>query len=298
MDNNNQNPPDNPSQPAQGLDPQPQTDTPSQIQPTFNPPISPSVTPLDQPAQPLSTPPATQPPAPPLPSQPTWQMPSDQPSGNLSTLDNPWGAPAQPPPIDSSSTPPLTFPPAPQPQVETAPQSSFETSQTPTTPTDLSTLASTPAPKESTVSESAPTDLSHLIGNNPPPENNTPPQQAETLVAPSVNAGPDVPASPQEERKGIPKWLIGVGIGLFLLVAGASAYFILGIGRPPDTTSIPATQAPKTTQQVKPPAPLPTPISQPAATGSASFDQLQGGSSGGQQATSAADLLRQRQQGR
>ena len=206
---------------------------------------------------------------------PTQQGTTTPPSGNLSPLDNPWGVPTQPPPIDSGIILPSTFPP---------------------TPTDLSTLTSTPqAVPQTIVSESAPTDLSHLIGNSQPEENSPQQSTLETLVVPPVNTNPDVPTTPQVEHKGIPKWLIGVGIGLFLLVAGASAYFILGVGQAPDTTSIPATEAPKTTQQVKPPAPLPTPVSQPAATGSASFDQLQGGSSGGQQATSAADLLRQRQ---
>ena len=218
----------------------------------------------------IPTPPPT-PAATPTFPQSTAELPPIQqgtttpPSGNLSPLDNPWGVP----------TPPLTFPP---------------------TPTDPSTLTSTPqAVPQTIVSESAPTDLSHLIGNSQPEENSPQQSTLETLVAPPTNTAPDVPTTPQVEHKGIPKWLIGVGIGLFLLVVGASAYFILGIGRAPDITSIPATQAPKTTQQIKPPAPLPTPVSQPAATGSASFGELQGGSSGGQQATSAADLLRQRQ---
>lgn len=82
-----------------------------------------------------------------------------------------------------------------------------------------------------------------------------------------------------------------------LVVAGASGYFILGIGQPPKTpTSIPATQTPKTTRQVKPP-PVATPIPQPSpeATGSANFGQL-GGAAASPQATSAADLLKQRQQ--
>lgn len=253
-------------------------------------------------------------------NQPTWQSPSPFPqqqtnsitpqtppestqaySDNLSPLDNPWGAPTQTPPIDGGSTqPPSTFEPAAKPQsVETTPQPSFTTPQPIPNPADLSTLTSAipQIPPQSPITESAPTDLSHLIGNNSQPENNIPQQEtAETLVAPSANTGPDVPTTSQVEHKGIPKWVIGVGIGLLILVAGASAYFILGIGQAPDTTSIPATQAPKATQQVKPPAPLPTTVSQPAATGSASFDQLQGGGSGGQQATSAADLLRQRQQ--
>lgn len=253
-----------PSPPLQGENPQPQFD-PTQA-PTEPAPTPPFAQPPSQDIASFSQP-QTPSPEPTPASQPTWQIPSDQPSNqgtttppsaNLSPLDNPWGVPAQSPPIDSGTTP--------------------------------------PAVPQTIVSESAPTDLSHLIGNNNQPEENSPQQSTlETLVAPPVNTGPDVTTTPQVEHKGIPKWLIGVGIGLFLLVVVASAYFILGIGRAPDTTSIPATQVPKTTQQVKPPAPLPTPVSQPAATGSASFGELQGGSTGGQQATSAAELLRQRQ---
>lgn len=238
---------------------QPGTQTPPPTIPTPS---------FSQPTEPASIPPAPAAATPTFP-QTTAELPPIQqgtttpPPGNLSPLDNPWGVPIQPPPIDSGGT------------LQAVPQ----------------TIAS----------ESAPTDLSHLIGNSQPEENSPQQSTLETLVAPPINTVPDVPTTPQVEHKGIPKWLIGVGIGLFLLVVGASAYFILGIGQAPDTTSIPATQAPKTTQQIKPPALLPTPVSQPAATGSASFDQLQGGSAGGQATSSGSttiDTLRQRQQQR
>ena len=114
----------------------------------------------------------------------------------------------------------------------------------------------------------------------------------ETLIVPST-VTPDIPTIP-EENKGIPKWLIGVGVGILILVAGASAYFILNIGKAPQTpTSAPA----QVTQEVQPPAPLPTttPQENPSATGSANFGQLEGTATQ-PQATSAADLIRQRQQ--
>ncbi len=88
-------------------------------------------------------------------------------------------------------------------------------------------------------------------------------------------------------------FLIGVGIALLLIVIAASAYFILGIGQGPKTT----TSVPAVTEQttVKPPAPIPTQVPQPTAppesSSSASFGQI-GGSSGTQTATRAGDLMK------
>lgn len=239
---------------------------------------------------------------PPMPQSPTFTPPIEstpQPISELnsSPLDNPWGAPSQPPPINEE------LPISPQPTWTPPPVSS-----------PLGTnLTSTPTPTEAGGMESrvndsaAPTDLSHLIsGNTPVGENLSYQTTPETLIVPSIaNSTPEVPTLPSQEYKGIPKWLIGVGVGLILVVTGASAYFILGIGQPPKTTtSLPATQT-SITQQVKPPPPIATPISQPTqptpATGSANFEQLQG-SGNTQQATSSGsttiDTLRQRQQGR
>lgn len=232
--------------------------TPDQT-PTWTPPDQtipqpePTIPPMPEPTPPPSgagpTPTFTPPPSIP----PT----SDTGQATGSPLDNPWGAPSQPPSLDQP-------PPTTQPSWTNVP------------------------------TEAAPTDLSHLISNNQP-EQATPPV-SETLVAPSATPAPEVPNLSTETHKGMPKWLIGLGVGLLVLVVGASAYFILGIGQPTKTTSLPATTTPKTTE-VKPPPPIVTPSAQPAATESANFGQL-GGSSSGSQATSAADLLRQRQQGR
>ncbi|OGE72450.1 hypothetical protein A3H40_04360 [Candidatus Daviesbacteria bacterium RIFCSPLOWO2_02_FULL_38_15] len=210
------------------------------------------------------------------------------PSMNTSPLDNPWGAPSQPPVIDGPTTPQPTWMPN---SSETI--ASNATINPPISPQPAQT--ETPLPVDN-----APTDLSHLLGNNALATNEPVSQPlAETLVVPP-NASPEVPNLPMEPRKGIPKWLIGVGISLLIVIAAASAYFILGIGQPSkQTTSIPAEvaqQTIKTAPPINPPASTP-PENQPTATGSASFGELQEGNQP-QQATSAAELLRQRQQGR
>ncbi|MBU2052423.1 hypothetical protein KKH13_04440 [Patescibacteria group bacterium] len=113
--------------------------------------------------------------------------------------------------------------------------------------------------------------MSHLISNNPGQEPSTQPS-AETLVVPPVNNSQGEPPYQSTTHKGIPRWLIGLGVGLLVLVGGTSAYFILGIGQPKTTTSVPAQVAPQTTE-VNPPPPLPIPTAQPA-TGSANFGNL------------------------
>lgn len=146
--------------------------------------------------------------------------------------------------------------------------------------------------------ETAPTDLSQLTGLNPPDPQSvyTPPiSQPETLVVP-----PSIPDSTtmQAESSGhsIPKWLWIAGAVLLIIVIGASAYFILGIGQTPKPASIPANQQPIV---VTPPAPSPVtqapPSQTPVASSSAGFNS---GGSGEQTqtATSAADILRQKLQ--
>jgi hypothetical protein len=243
---------------------------------------------------PLSTP-LSQPPAP-WPPQPTTNPLTNtavpvSPTNEVNTttsLDNPWGSPLQSPPIDGGN------------EVSQNP-GGLPSQQSPTEP--LPPVTPQP-PMDTSFPESvdaAPTDLSHLITNNPttqeipnPASNVTVP---ETLIVPPGGGNPEVPNIPSEEHKGIPMWIIGVGIGLLLLVAGASAYFILGIGQSQSetSTSVPATTAPRPT--VAPTvAPNATSTPVPEATGSGSFGELSG-SGGTPQASSAADLIRQRQQG-
>lgn len=157
-----------------------------------------------------------------------------------------------------------------------------------------------PTPIMAEQNEPAPSDLSHLVNTSEPPSSidtgsvSAPTPQPETLMPNSTSAETDIPNVPSEEsHKSFPKWIIGVGVGLLLAVAGASAYFILGIGRTSLSGSVPATGTQETTTAppvIKPTA-VPTiaiPIASPAAGLS-----LPGGS--GTQATSAADLLKQKQ---
>lgn len=242
----------------------------------INPPPPNSSLPVSDPApSPNPTFPTYSPP----PANPADALPADTSlnsipsSPSTPSLNNPWDAPSQLPPIDGS---PQNWSPS--------------TNQTLSSGPPLPGLESTPT-------EPAPTDLSHLISNNPLPVTgqNPAPQSSETLVVPSVTPTPEVPTIPTQSNHGIPKWLIGVGIGLLIIVAGASAYFILGIGQPTKTSSVPA-EVTNTKQTVKTPPPIAT-TAPAAATGSANFGELQG-SNTAPQATSAADLLKQRQQGR
>lgn len=251
-----------------------------------------------------STPPANSEPAWPAPAQPQ-AMPDTQPVGDLpntsapaateptpyAALDNPFNMPPQSTAGGDSQQPTPTW---------TGGFATPTDTQPPETPITLpveqpSPLTSNQSPQNA---DAVPTDLSHLINISPQVETAAQPSvtQAETLVVPTSNPNPEVPiVSTEGSHGGIPKWIIGVGIGLLLVVAGASAYFILGLGQAPKPSSVPATQ--KTTQVKTPVATAaPTPqASQPAtATGSASFGKL-GGSATPKPATSAAELLKQRQ---
>ncbi len=223
---------------------------------------------------------------PPVPSWPP--IPPVQPDPTAQT--SPWSPPQ---PIPTQPQPTSTF---------TAPTTSSPIANPWGVPTQASAIDTTspvtPPAQAPYQPENAPTDLSQLIAgsNTAPAEPNLQTSAApETLVVSQSNAEtPEVPTLPTQGRSGIPKWLIGVGAGLLLVVIGASAYFILGIGQgPKTTTSVPAvTQT--STPTVKPPAPIATQVPQPTAppesTSSASFGQL-GGSNGSQTATRAGDLM-------
>lgn len=261
MDNSNQNDPNNPNPSA----------PPFGAPPTVPDPIQ----------QPVETPPQPQPwpniPQAPIQPPAAPQLQSEQ-TPSLSPLDNPWGSAIQTPPIDNAQP---TWAPTPTP-IPPAPISVPEQA--------IPDFPAVNPTEGGTNQDSAPTDLSHLISNQP---DNSAQMAPETLVVPSGTVSPEV-SVPTEGHKGIPKWLIGVGIGLILVVAAASAYFILGIGQPSKTTSLPAT----TTRASQTPRPVvtPEPSAQAAATGSANFGEVQG-NAGTNTATSAADLIRQRQQG-
>lgn len=190
----------------------------------------------------------------------------------MTPLDNPLQAPPQAPSIDGGTG--FSWPnPQPQPPQPNTP---------PVTTQDLYG-PSVPPP------EAAPTDLSHLVANGSEQPVYAPPvTQPETLVAPQSGTD-EIPNMPIENQSGgMPKWVLGLGIGILLAVVGASGYFILGIGKSAENTpaSLPAT----TKQQTL--TPPPSPITAPApATESSSFGEV----GGTKPATSAADLLKQRQ---
>lgn len=278
-------PPVPPEVPPQSM---PQSSSPYDIPVAPTPPSPPNLPPIPDLTPPWAPPQSTNPTAEPF-SNPTptpWNPtpPLDQPASgqsepNVSPLDNPWNAPIQPPPF-AGGVPqnPQTYPSEPS-LPSSPPQSAWEPNQP------------TPEPTSAAPTESIPTDLSHLISNDSQLENPQNPAPETLVVPPASNAVPDVPTLPLDSHKGIPKWLIGVGVGLLIIVAAASAYFILGFGQTPKTTtSIPAQTT--NTSQVKPPAPVATPVqtTQAPATGSASFGSLEG--SGTPQATRAGDLMK------
>lgn len=139
--------------------------------------------------------------------------------------------------------------------------------------------------------EPAPTDLSQLsnLGGESPAF--TPPVSTpETVVVPPTNPVPN--AGIAEPHKRLPKGLIIGGIVILILVIVASAYFILGIGKPgePQPSSLPAQQQLPLTN---PPKPV-TQTTTNTATGSSTFGSL-GNTPATASGQSALDLLRARQ---
>ena len=272
--------------PVQQSSSQPENPAPIQSEPTA--PVNPAINPWD--ISPAAALPAAPTPGWPPVEQSQPQPNPIQPSPTPSPLDNPWGVPIQPPSIDSAS------PPAPQPTWIPTPGSSNGINSNTPNPAQAEPAPVQPEPAL-IEPESAPTDLSHLISNNSQTDvNQTSVQNPATLVVPS--ASPEVSATaPAENHKSIPKWLIGIGVGLLVIVSGASAYFILGIGQAPKTQSVPAVQE-TTSATIKAATPIATPpaASSQTASESANFGQLGGNApaSPPPQASSAADLLRQR----
>lgn len=199
-----------------------------------------------------------------------------------------------------STTPSQPFPPTPGSETSMSSYNPIPSSES-TTP-----IPEAP-PANAGPSEQAPTDLSHLLNDNQPMSSDTssfvpPVTQPETLVQPTNGNGatPVVPTVTSERGHGdIPKWVITLMIILLVAVAGASAYFILGVGQNQPTTSLPAVSQPAKQTITKPPAQSPSPQANTnTATGSANFGQLNGSTGSQPTTTSAAELLRQRQQGK
>jgi hypothetical protein len=183
------------------------------------------------------------------------------------------------PAVNSEQPPPTPFNPfAPQ-ESATAPQST----ENETTPTDLSNLVA------GTPQGGVPSYAEPLSGTAPVPESLVVP----TPVVSSNDTNQVVAGQP---RGGFPKWIFIVAAVVILAVAGGSAYFILGIGKPQEPV-VNETQTPTPEGTVVPKSLVPTEI---PSTGSSSFgtftgDQTPSTSSGSNSGTSAYQLLRQRQ---
>ncbi len=251
------------------------------------------------------------------------------------TPATPTAAPAEPALTESVPVAPPTPPPPPMPMELPASLSTAQVPTPPPPPEPVSAPVSTPTPPPTfdinsmglgsptqpaggmpdsamagSNSATPPTDLSHLADPavaapeaiNP----YTPPvaSPASLVVPPENNAGIPPAAGGKPPKKGIkpPKIvLIILGVVILLAVAGASAYFILGIGKAqatPTPSSAPADQQPLTNPPQASVLPSPTALPEitplPTATGSATtgFGSV---ASPSPSTTSALDLLKARQ---
>lgn len=244
-----------------------------------------------------------QPPIPPswLNASPTQTPP--QPDPGLTSEPDPLSNPASSFPPISLDNPSTTNNPLPQnpPEVQ-----STVTSMPADIPIAGAAFVQTQTPQPPLNNDTAPTDLSHLIGDSPQaPTNdiyNPPVASPENLVVPSAQPAPTNGAESLNsggKHINLSKILIIVGVLVLLIVAGLSAYFILGIGKnTPAPSSQPAQEQPALTnppKQVSNPSPVPSP-SESVATSSGSFGALSSASpSATPKGNSALDLLKSRQ---
>lgn len=255
-----------------------------------------------------------EPPAPPSWLNPTSTQSTSQPLNTTVDL-NSQNTPSPPsnPVADPLSNPASSFPPIPlENQGSTnnpQPQNPIPTEPVITsTPADIPIAPVTPVqpqtPQPAVNNDSAPTDLSHLIGDspqNPPNEIYNPPVAApENLVVPNTQPPPANGAeslNSNGKHANLGKIYLIVGILVLIIVTGLSAYFILGIGKSaPSTSSQPAKeQSPLTNPPKQVPAPTPSPSTESVATSSGSFGNLSSASpSATPKGTSAVDLLKNR----
>lgn len=279
------------------------TSEPSQSStPDFSPePLSPPVIPSD-----LTS---AQPPPPPQPLGTTTELPPSDPvsTSTLPGTNQNWALPANPAGSIGAESQPSQEPDTPwatptEPPEITTPHWSSQLSDD---HIQQSTQDTSPLPEISgnhplEPAESAPTDLSQLTASSQPVSSvYTPPiSTPESLVVPTETSSQASESISVESSRKIPLIAIVGGVIFLLVVAAASAYFILGIGQPQaPQTSVPIEQPPLSTP---PSQSRPTPAggsgSQAPATGSATFGDLdENQTSPTASPASALELLRQRQ---
>lgn len=242
----------------------------------------PLASPVTSDAQPWSLPPSALEPA-------VFPSPS---TGDLSPA--PDQAPAAAEPVPTFTTPALPqaadlVTPLPGPMTQPDPAPAW-----PGTPTPFSadSVPTVPPPPDN---DSSPTDLSHLVDDLTPASVPVPEAPVVTTSPADVNQ-----AVTSGHGYGFPKWVLLIGLVVLLMVGGASAYFILGLGQSNQSTaptSAPLEQQPLTNS----PKSMIPPQVQPTAlpSGTASFTNLSGAVTPTPVATpsgsSAIDLLKSRQ---
>lgn len=246
-------------------------------------------------------------------AEPSLTQPSPQPGeASLPSSSFAWETSAPPPsgaqPVDLGGVGASSSAPVEQPEIN-LPTSVPETTplaQTPP-PTSFAQVQSLEVPPTLVTPEAAPTDLSHLVETLAPSNITTLGGETVpdlTVPQPQLNSQ-SVPEVTNSKSNNFPKAALIVGaVVLLLIVLGASAYFILGIGNSQETTSLPIEQAPLSNppQAIIPVTPTPEPLgnyntSLGSLSGATNSSQLSvpNGTSSAQTSPSALDLIKQRQ---